>query len=156
MIMPSWIAIALITFLGGFLSNSLVTRREFQWFLSLRRPKWLTFEWAIPFIWITIFICAAASANLVWEKEPNSLNTWLFMGGYLILEAFTMAYTPVLIKSRSLILGTMIGGIGAVIGFLLAIAVLSVSFWAALLLLPYVLWSPVGTYTTWLMFYLNR
>ncbi|CAN1212908.1 tryptophan-rich sensory protein [Tumidithrix helvetica PCC 7403] len=153
--MPSWIAIGVITFLGGFLSNSLITRREFQWFLSLRRPKWLTFEWAIPFIWTTIFICAASSAYLVWEKEPNSLNTWLFMGGYLALEAVTMSYTPALIKFRSLKLGTAIGGTGAVIGILLAIAVFPVSIWAALLLLPYVLWSPIGTYTTWVMVYLN-
>jgi translocator protein len=153
--MPAWIVIGFVTFLGGFLSNSLVTRREFQWFLSLRRPKWLTFEFAIPLIWITIFICAAASATLVWEKEPNRLNTWLFMAGYLVLEAFTVAYTPALIKSRSLKVGTVIGGTGALIGILLAIAVLPVSLWAALLLLPYVLWSPVGTYTTWVMFYLN-
>jgi len=52
--------------------------------------------------------------------------------------------------------GTIIGGIGSILGLLLLLAVLSVSSgWAALLLLPYVIWSPIGTYTTWEMIHLN-
>ncbi len=57
---------------------------------------------------------------------------------------------------RSLKVGTAIGGTGAILGIILTLAVLSlVSGWAALLLVPYVLWSPIGTYTTWEMINLN-
>jgi len=38
---------------------------------------------------------------------------------------------------------------------MLALSVLQVSQPAALLLLPYILWSPIGTYTTWAMMHLN-
>jgi tryptophan-rich sensory protein len=56
---------------------------------------------------------------------------------------------------RSLIVGTIIGGTGLLICLLITLAVLPVSTWAALLLLPYLLWSPIGTYTTWEMSRLN-
>jgi translocator protein len=38
---------------------------------------------------------------------------------------------------------------------LLAFSVFLVSVWASLLLVPYLLWSPIGTYTTWKMAQLN-
>ncbi len=77
------------------------------------------------------------------------------MGLYLLLEVVTIAYTPVMFRLRSLKIGTIIGGTGAVIGVLLTLLVLPVSGWAALLLVPYILWSPIGTYTTWEMMRLN-
>ena len=77
------------------------------------------------------------------------------MGLYLLLEIATIAYTPVMFRLRSLKIGTIIGGIGFIISVILAIAVLPVSGWAALLLAPYLLWSPIGTYTTKVMTELN-
>jgi tryptophan-rich sensory protein len=106
-------------------------------------------------IWTIIFICGAWSAYIVWESEPGSLKTWLLMGGYLLLEVLTIAYTPVMCGLRRLSVGTTIGGTGAVIGIILALIVLPISIWAFLLLLPYIIWSPIGTYTTWEMMKLN-
>lgn len=138
--------------LGTFLIRP---RRDTQWAEQLRLPKWLFFEPAIPVIWSVIFFCGAASAVFVWEKDPGSLRTWLLLGLYLILEIVTVAYIPITLRLRSLKVGTVLGGTGVVLGVLLALAVLPVSGWAALLLLPYLLWSPIGTYTTWKMIQLN-
>jgi tryptophan-rich sensory protein len=77
------------------------------------------------------------------------------MALYLLLEIATIAYTPVMFRLRSLKVGTTIGAIGFVIGVILTLAVLPVSGWAALLLVPYLLWSPIGTYTTKEMIRLN-
>jgi tryptophan-rich sensory protein len=77
------------------------------------------------------------------------------MGGYLLLEVLTISYTPVMCVLRSLRVGTIIGGAGAVLGIILALVVLSISLWAFVLLLPYIIWSPIGTYTTWQMMKLN-
>ena len=137
------------------LAANFITPSDRKWFKRLQRPSWLFFEAAIPLIWIVIFICGAWSAYNVWEKEPGSSRTWLLMGFYLLLEIVTIAYTPVMFKLRSLKVGTIIGGTGAIIGILLTLAVLPISGWAALLLLPYVIWSPIGTYTTWEMMRLN-
>ena len=77
------------------------------------------------------------------------------MGFYLLLEIVTIAYTPVMFRSRSLKVGTIIGGIGFIISIVLALTVLPISGVAAALLLPYIIWSPIGTYTTWQMTKLN-
>lgn len=144
------VAIALAIALGG-----LSTRRGRQWFQRLQRPTWLTFERAIPIIWTTIFICGAWSAYVIWEKSPGTSQTWWLMGFYLALEVVTLAYTPVMLWLRRISAGVVIGGAGFLIALLLALTVFPISQLAMFLLIPYLLWSPIGTYTTWAMRQLN-
>ncbi|MBW4649823.1 MAG: TspO/MBR family protein [Kastovskya adunca ATA6-11-RM4] len=151
---PSWLVIGGVTLLVGLLGG-LIRPEDTRWFNRLRRPDWLTFERAIPIIWTVVFICGAWSAYIVWENDPGSTRTWVFMGLYLLLELITIAYTPVMFLMRSLRVGTVIGGTGAVFAIILALLVLSVNLWASVLLLPYIIWSPIGTYTTWQMLKLN-
>ncbi len=150
----SWMVIGGVTILVG-LASSFIPPRGIKWFKRLQRPRWLTFEAAIPVIWTVIFVCAAWSAYIVWEKEPGSTKTWTYMGAYLLLELVTIAYTVVMLWVQKLRVGAVIGGTGAVIGVLLALAVLPISGWASLLLVPYIIWSPIGTYTTVAMMRLN-
>ncbi len=150
----SWMVIGAVT-LAVALASGLTRPRDLKWFKRLQRPRWLTFEFAIPFIWTVIFICGAWSAYIVWEKQPGTLNTWLLMGCYLLVEMAIIAYTPVMFRLQSLKVGTIIGGIGTILGLILTLVVLTVSGWASLLLLPYLIWSPIGTFTTWQMIQLN-
>lgn len=150
----SWMVIGGVAFVVA-LGANIIAPSDIQWFNRLQRPRWLVFEKAIPLIWTVIFICAAWSAVIVWEKEPGTQETWLRMGLYLLLEIVTISYTSVMCKVRSLKVGTIIGGTGAILSVILALIVLQVSEQAALLLLPYILWSPIGTYTTWAMMHLN-
>jgi tryptophan-rich sensory protein len=154
MIQP-WMIIATVTFLvslGGFAIRS---RQDLRWAKRLDRPNWLVFEPAIPLIWTIIFACGAWSATIVWQHDPNSLKTWVLMGFYLLLEITTVAYIPLTLRLRSLAVGTALGGLGLMFGLVLAVIVWSVSHTAAFLLLPYLLWSPIGTYTTREMIDLN-
>jgi tryptophan-rich sensory protein len=152
--LKSWMVIGVITFVVA-LGASLLRPQDIKWFKRLRRPSWLTFEGLIPLIWTVIFICGAWSAYLVWERDPGSYNTWLLMAGYLLLEVVIVAYVPLTLWLRNLKLGTYIGGAGFVLGLILTLLARPVSDWAAILLIPYLLWSPIGTYTTWVMARLN-
>lgn len=154
--MKSWMVIATITFFVAWGGNRFLTREGIRWFNRLRRPSWLTFEGAIPLIWTVIFICGAWSAVVVWETAPGQPLTGLLMAGYLLLEIVTIAYTPVMCKLRSLKVGTIIGGTGFLLSLLLALLGSQISPNAVFLLLPYILWSPIGTYTTWEMIRLNQ
>ncbi len=154
MVIKSWLVIGIVTLIVAFGGN-LITPKDVKWFKRLQRPRWLTFEALIPVVWMFIFICGAWSAYNVWESEPGSTNTWLLMGLYLLVEVVTIAYNPAMFRLRSLKVGTILGGIGAVLGIILALLVLPISNIAFLLLLPYVIWSPIGTYTTWEMIKLN-
>ncbi|MBD2078829.1 TspO/MBR family protein [Leptolyngbya sp. FACHB-17] len=148
--LPSWLVIGVVTFLIA-LGSSILRPKDIKWFNRLQRPRWLTFEKAIPLIWTIVFICGAWSAYIVWEKTQN----WGLMAFYALIEVTIVAYSPVLLWTRSLRNGTIVGGLGFVLGLILAFQVLSISGTAALLLLPYLIWSPIGTYTTWEMGKLN-
>lgn len=152
---PSWLAIGVVTIIIPPVLNRFLSSRDLRWFKRLRRPDWLTFEEAIPIIWTVIFICGAWSAYNVWEANPGTLNTWLLMGFYAVVELAVSLYTLVMCKTRSLKVGTIIGGTGFFLGAILAVIVISVSNTAFWLLVPYLLWSPVGTFVTWQMMQLN-
>ncbi len=146
----SWMVIGGVTFLVARIAN-FITVKDFQWFKRLQRPSWLTFEKAIPLFWIIVFVCAAWSAYIVWENTKN----WLLMGFYLLVELVTITCHPAMLRFRSLKVGTIFGGTGAILGILLALTVLPISGLAMVLLIPYVIWRPIGTYTTWEMIRLN-
>ena len=150
MIIKSWMVIGGVTLLVAMGSN-IITPNDVKWFKRLQRPRWLTFEPLIPLIWTVVFICGAWSAYIVWERTKN----WWLMAFYLLVEIAIVAYNPMMLRLRSLKVGTIIGAIGSVLGLILALTVLPISGWASLLLVPYVLWSPVGTFTTWKMMQLN-
>lgn len=128
------------------------SRADFGWFLQLRRPRWLTFERWIPLIWIAIYACFYGSALLAWNAS------WSFglMAGYLVLLVLVQSYTWLICKTRRLASGTAVGFGGWLWGMALAVVVASRSGEALLLLIPYLLWSPVGTLVTWQMQRLNR
>ncbi|WP_375498687.1 tryptophan-rich sensory protein, partial [uncultured Nostoc sp.] len=54
----SWMVIGGVAFLVALAAN-VITSSDRQWFKRLQRPRWLTFEGAIPIIWTVIFICGA-------------------------------------------------------------------------------------------------
>ncbi|HIK31565.1 MAG TPA: TspO/MBR family protein [Oscillatoriales cyanobacterium M59_W2019_021] len=151
----SWMVIGAVTIAVGFLGSQALSQEDQRWFDRLQRPKWLTFENAIPVIWTIVFIAAAWSAYIVWESNPGSRSSWLLMGFYLVLELVTLAYNVLMCKLKSLLVGTVIGATCVLLSAILAVIVWDISQTASLLLLPYILWSPIGTYTTWEMLKLN-
>jgi tryptophan-rich sensory protein len=148
--MKSWMVIGLVTLVVALASN-ILRPKDIKWFIRLRRPQWLVFEPLIPVIWTVIFICGAWSAYIVWERTQS----WGLMALYLLVEILIVAYPPTTLWLRSLKTGAYVGGAGFIAGLILTFLVWRISGQAALLLVPYLLWSPIGTYTTWEMGRLN-
>jgi translocator protein len=151
----SWLVIGIVAVVIAVGLSRLTTPEGYRWFNRQHRPQWLTFERLIPAIWTAIFICGAWSAYVVWEAAPSKMQTWGLMALYLLLEVVIMLYTPAMFWFRSLRVGTIIGGVGWILGVILAILIYPISTTALLLLIPYLLWSPIGTYVTWVMEGLN-
>ena len=151
---PAWLVIGVAAVLIGVGLNQLI-KSDQRWFFRLRRPAWLTFEWAIPIIWTIIFIAAAWSAYAVWQAEPGSGRSIFLMVGYALLEIVTLSYTSVMCFFRRLRIGVIVGATGFFVAIALTLLVLPVSSVAALLLVPYLLWSPIGTFVTWQMMAIN-
>ncbi len=151
---PAWLVIGIVAVLIGVALSQLI-KSDQRWFFRLRRPAWLTFEWAIPLIWTVIFIAAAWSAYATWQTEPGSSRSIGLMVLYALLEIVTLSYTSVMCLLRRLRAGVIIGGTGFFVAVALTILASQVSQSAALLLVPYLLWSPIGTFVTWQMMALN-
>jgi translocator protein len=150
--MPPWLTILLL--LGLVIAVLTPSRQQFAWFLRLRRPRWLTFERWIPLIWSLIYLCFYASALLRWGAGGAAAP--LAMAAYLVLLVLVQSYTLLICRTRRLAWGTAAGLAGWIWGLGLALATLAVSPVAALLLVPFLLWSPIGTFVTWQMQRLNR
>ncbi len=148
--MVAALLILLVMVVVGVLLNP--SRAAFAWFLQLKRPLWLTFERRIPLIWIAIYGCFYASALLAW----NASWSFALMAGYLVLLVLVQSYTWLICKTRRLANGTFVGLAGWCWGAALAVVVVRASTPALVLLIPYLLWSPVGTLVTWQMQRLNR
>jgi translocator protein len=142
--MNSWLIITSVTFAVTF-GSLFYTPSNTKWFLQLSRPKWLIFKPAIPVIWIIIITSFAASANIVWLSRPGSLLTWVLMFLYLTIEILTAAYIPATVKMNNFRVGAKIGLICVMTGLILLLSILRVSRLAALLLVPYLIWNPIGT-----------
>lgn len=150
--MPPWLTILLV--MGLVIAVLTPSRQQFAWFLRLRRPRWLTFERWIPLIWSLIYLCSYASALLRWGVGGAAAP--LAMAAYLVLLVLVQSYTLLICRTRRLAWGTAAGLAGWIWGLALALATLAVSPVAALLLVPFLLWSPIGTFVTWRMQRLNR
>jgi tryptophan-rich sensory protein len=148
--MPAWLVIAAWMVLVILVLTP--SRREFRWFLQLRRPRWLTFERWIPAIWLVIYLCFFASALQAWAASGSGR----LLAAYLGLLVLVQSYTWVICRTRRLRYGTLVGLAGWLWGMVLAAALLPISRPAALLLVPYLLWSPVGTFVTYRMERLNN
>jgi tryptophan-rich sensory protein len=148
--MVAAVIILLVMVAVGLLLNP--SREDFAWFLRLRRPAWLTFEPLIPLIWISIYACFWGAALLSWRSLANGGVMLAFLGLLLLVQSYTL----VICRTRRLANGTLIGLAGWLWGVALAVVLAQQVPWAALLLLPYLLWSPLGTLVTWQMQRLNR
>ena len=78
------------------------------------------------------------------------------MAAYLVLLVLVQSYTLLICRTRRLVWGTAAGLAGLFWGLGLALALLAASRPASLLLVPFLLWSPIGTFVTWRMQKLNR
>jgi benzodiazapine receptor len=145
-------AIVILLVIGTLVVVIMPSQEEFAWFLRLRRPSWLSFEGLIPVIWVMIYGCFYASALLAWNRTAS----WGLMGGYLLLLVLVQSYTWLICRTRRLANGTAVGLAGWLWGVALTVVVAAPAQLAALLLIPYLLWSPVGTLVTWQMQRLNR
>ena len=145
-------AIVILLVIGTLVVVIMPSQEDFAWFLRLRRPTWLGFEALIPLIWLLIYGCFYTSSLLAWNRTAS----WGLMGGYLLLLVLVQSYTWLICRTRRLANGTAVGLAGWLWGVALTVVVAGQSQPAALLLIPYLLWSPVGTLVTWQMQRLNR
>ncbi len=147
--MPPWLLILVL--MEGVIVLINPTRKDFAWYQGLRRPEWVTFSAFIPLIWLLIHACFYLSALISWGIR----SSWNLVLAYVLLLILVESYTWLMCRSRRLSAGTLLCLIGWSYGLILTLLVLSISSSAALLMLPFLMWSLVEALITWQMRQLN-
>jgi benzodiazapine receptor len=147
---PAWLLILIV--MAAVILGMNPTARDFAWFQQLRRPVWFSSPGWIPLIWLTINISLYASALLAWQARRD----WMLIVAYLLLLVLVQGYTWLMCRTRQLATGAVIGLIGWGYALLFSVHLHSVSPNSVLLLLPYLIWSPIQAFATWQMRSLSR
>ncbi|MFZ0409245.1 MAG: tryptophan-rich sensory protein [Cyanobium sp.] len=147
--MPPWLLILIL--MEGVILLINPTRKDFAWYQGLRRPSWLTFSASIPLIWLLIHACFYLSALISWSAR----NSWNLVLAYVVLLIQVEGYTWLMCRSRRLSAGTMICLISWTYGLFLTMLLSTISLSSALLMLPFLFWTPIEGLITWQMRQLN-
>lgn len=147
--MPPWLLILVL--MEGVIVLINPTRKDFAWYQGLRRPEWVTFSAFIPLIWLLIHACFYLSALISW----GSRSSWPLVFAYVLLLILVESYTWLMCRSRRLSAGTLLCLIGWSYGLILTLLLLTIAPSSALLMLPFLMWSPLEALITWQMRQLN-
>jgi tryptophan-rich sensory protein len=126
------------------------------WYLTLNRPPGVPPSWVFPVVWTTLYVMMGTAAWLCWrapgvaaEQRGGALRLW---GWQLLANAL---WTPAFFGLQRPLLGLVVlAALLPLIGLAIR-AFLPLDRRAALLMLPYLLWSLYATYLNLGFWWLN-
>ncbi|NQU84089.1 MAG: tryptophan-rich sensory protein [Parcubacteria group bacterium] len=135
---------------GVLFTNPAIT----TWYASLVRPSFSPPNWIFGPAWTILYLLMGVSVYLVWKKAKKSKAakraTWLFW----IHLVFNAAWTPIFFGLRNP--GWALVNI-IILWFLIVFLIVKfwkIHKWAAILLIPYLLWVSFATvlnYSLWML-----
>ncbi|MBN2210640.1 MAG: tryptophan-rich sensory protein [Sedimentisphaerales bacterium] len=110
-----------------------------DWYAALTKPSFTPPGWLFGPVWGLLYTLMAVSLFLLWRKYsyPRARRA---VGLFLLQLTFNAAWTPVFFGGHSPFGGLVIITILWVLIFMTMLAALPVSWWAMVLLIPYVCW----------------
>jgi benzodiazapine receptor len=135
-----------------FMSNDAVG----NWYEQLQKPSITPPDWVFGPAWTILYIMMSISVFLVWNKGLDHPKVKLAICLFLIQLTLNAAWTPMFFGFH-LILPALIDIVLLFIAILITmLAFKGISFWASMLLLPYLLWVGFATILNALIWNLNR
>lgn len=149
--------VCLVLVFAAALLGSLFTRNAVpNWYASLNKPVFTPPGWLFGPVWTALYVLMAVSAALVWNKgldKPAVRVALALFVGQLILNAL---WTPLFFGLKMPLLA-FVEIILLWIAIVLTIAAFAkVTITAALLLLPYILWTSFAAVLNFSIWLLNR
>jgi len=148
------IIIPLITFLTA-LSGSLLTSGGMDWYKTIAKPSWTPAGSVIGTVWTVLFILAAISALIVWNRLPHD-NRFKWIIAIFILNAIlNVGWSWLFFNQHQLGAAIFEANLLAASVVALVILIWPGSRLAASLLIPYAAWVAFATFLTYKVWSLN-
>jgi tryptophan-rich sensory protein len=154
----TWLTLTLFLFLclgAGSVASFLTARGVREWYPTLRKPRGTPPSWVFAPVWTTLYIVMAVAAWLVWRDYG-------WMGGRPALLLF-FAQLGLNVAWSGIFFGARMPGVAlaeiVILWFAIVFNIL-IFHWltpfAALLLVPYLLWVTYASYLNFGIWRLNR
>jgi tryptophan-rich sensory protein len=149
------IAVIATATLGTAVSGNLSGDFGSAWYQHLRKPVWQPSGTVIGAVWTVLYSMSCVAASLLWwhRARMNSNKLWWFLAGQYALN---FAFTPVLTRLHALRLATLDSAVLSLLVALLVRLAWPVHRVAALMLVPYVLWTAFATVLSERLWKLNQ
>jgi len=127
-----------------------------DWYGQLHKPSINPPDWVFGPAWTILYTMMSVSVFMVWNKGLDHPKVKLAICLFLVQLAFNAAWTPLFFGYHQ-IFAALIDIVLMFIAILVTmLAFKGISFWASMLLLPYLLWVGFATILNGLIWNLNR
>jgi tryptophan-rich sensory protein len=135
--------------LGAFFTLSSVQ----SWYLTLNKPSWNPPSWLFGPVWTTLYVLMGIACFLIWKSEHPRKKQVLTL--YFLQLFLNSLWSPAFFGAQNPMLGILVilplwGCIIACIFFFRKI-----NTWAAVLMIPYLIWVSFATVLNATIWYLN-
>ncbi len=125
------------------------------WYNALRKPSWQPPGWAFGPAWTVILGLAAWSAAIAWTAAPDSATRTSIIILFAVNAVFHFLWSPLFFALRrpDWALGEVVFLWASLVALL--IGLWPISQFAALLIVPYLLWVSFAAFLNWTIVRLN-
>ena len=116
------------------------------WYEGLKKPSWQPPDWAVGPVWTTIFVLTVIATALAWQAAEGTGARPIIFWALSVNAVFNIAWSAIFFKLRrpDWALREVVLLWLSVLGIIVALG--SVSTWAGILLLPYLLWVSTASF----------
>jgi tryptophan-rich sensory protein len=135
--------------LGAFFTLSSVQ----SWYLTLNKPSWNPPSWLFGPVWTTLYVLMGIACYLIWKSEHPRKKQVLTL--YFLQLFLNFLWSPAFFGVQNPMLGMLV--IVPLWASILACILFfrKINTWAAVLMIPYLLWVSFATVLNATIWYLN-
>nr|WP_135548365.1 TspO/MBR family protein [Paenibacillus cymbidii] len=127
-----------------------------KWYAALTKPNWAPSGKTIGLVWGGLYVLISLSLAIVQFKIGLKNTNSTFISLWVINYITNQAFSFFLFKAKRLDLSVIDTSIVFFTSLLLVAGTWEYSILAAVLLIPYMLWTAFATYLAWIIFRLNK
>jgi len=143
------IGVGLVAFLGSKFSQ------RGEWYEDLNKPPFQPPNWVFPVVWNLIFLLAIVSLVLIWNTRPRTMRTWCLIWIAILNGSMNVAWSALFFKRHMIYAAAWDAGLICISVIAMILLSWRISRIAALLFVPYAIWTAFATYLTWVIGRLN-